>query len=103
MKLTPAPQCASMKEVRKNIDDLDAQLIEMLGKRLSYIRRAAEIKADKNTIRDEERIESMLLVRGELAQQQDYDAQFMMDLFRQLINYSVDYEMGQFLQKESST
>lgn len=39
-------ECNTMSHVRKEIDDLDQQLVQLLGKRFGYIHRASELKKD---------------------------------------------------------
>ena len=51
-----ATDCHSMLDVRREIDRVDRALVRMLAQRLTYIERAGQIKADRGTVRDEDRI-----------------------------------------------
>lgn len=94
-----ADECQSMKDVRAAIDLLDEQLLDLLSQRIKYIARAAEIKTSIDSIRDDERIESMVARRKSEAREYGYSEQFIETLFRGLIEYSVAYEMQLFRNK----
>ena len=85
-----------MQDVRQAIDSLDQQLLELLAKRIGYINRAAEIKTSIDTIRDDQRIESIIAKRKSQAGEYGYSEEFIETLFRQLIEYSVEHEMQVF-------
>ena len=59
-QVRPPKACATMAELRKEIDALDRHLVEVLCLRLGYMERAAEIKDHRNKVRDEERIEDVV-------------------------------------------
>lgn len=44
--MTTAGDCTTMEEIRANIDRIDADLMALFAVRWSFIRRAAEIKAE---------------------------------------------------------
>ena len=101
---TKSPQeCESMQDVRRAIDCLDEQLLDLLAKRISYIERAADIKTSIETIRDDERIESIIAKRKSQASEHGYSEEFIEATFRQLIEYSVAHEMKLFKQKDSKS
>ena len=91
--------CETMQDVRRAIDNLDEQLLDLLAMRISYIERAAQIKTAIETIRDDERIESIIAKRKAQAVEHGYSEEFIESTFRQLIEYSVAHEMELFKQK----
>jgi isochorismate pyruvate lyase len=52
--------CSSMTELRAAIDALDARLVTMLALRQRYIERAAVLKAVRDAVRDQARIEEVV-------------------------------------------
>ena len=56
----PAQDCASMADVRREIDRVDRELVQLLAERLTYIERAGHIKAERGAVRDEDRIRDVL-------------------------------------------
>lgn len=94
-----ATECQVMPEVRQAIDTIDAKIIALLGERLRYIDQAAQIKQSEDLVRDEERINSMLLVREKWAAENNYDPAFIRHLFNELIEYSIAKELKVWRQK----
>ncbi|MBI1328897.1 MAG: chorismate mutase [Alphaproteobacteria bacterium] len=59
-RILQAARCQTMTDIREQIDRLDRALVAMVAERQSYIERAAEIKKDRNVVRDEARIADVL-------------------------------------------
>ena len=95
-----ADACESMADVRQAIDSLDEQLLSILGKRIKYIERAAQIKTSIETIRDDERIDAIIAKWTSQARQHGYSEEIIESLFRQLIEYSIAHEMRVFKNKQ---
>lgn len=55
-----ATHCATMAEVRAEIDRIDRLLVRILAERQSYMDAAARIKPDRRAVRDEARIRDVL-------------------------------------------
>jgi len=67
MSTTPPPpeaaapeHCQTMAEVRAGVDAVDRQLVRLIATRQGYMEAAARIKPDRDSIRDEARIEQVL-------------------------------------------
>ncbi|HRK71208.1 MAG TPA: chorismate mutase [Micropepsaceae bacterium] len=56
----PARQCATMADIRREIDRMDRVLVRAIAERVTYIERAAEIKTDRARVRDTARIEDVI-------------------------------------------
>jgi len=41
---TSAESCATLQCVRNNIDQINSQIVSLLGQRLNYVKRAGELK-----------------------------------------------------------
>ena len=50
----------NLKEVRKNIDNVDARLIKLIAEREFYAREAVKFKTDRSQIIDRKRINAVL-------------------------------------------
>ena len=92
-------ECESMGDVRCAIDSVDEELLDLLARRIAYIERAADIKTSIDSIRDDERIESIIAKRKLQAEDHGYTEEFIESAFRDLIEYSVAHEMQVFKQK----
>ena len=94
--LKPPESCADMAELRDAIDAMDAKLVRLLAKRQGYIERAAVLKQDRATVRDEARIEdvvSKVLAEAKLAGLSPAIAEAV---WRVLIERSIQHEFQKF-------
>lgn len=85
--------CANMTELRGAIDQLDAELVEMLARRAGYIDRAAQIKEGVGLpARINDRVEEVVQNVRRHAVAQNLDADLVETLWRQLIEWSIARE-----------
>lgn len=89
-------KCHNMSEVRSEIDALDRQIVSLLSHRLHFINEAARIKADRNTVRDEARIEDVIGKVRAAALAAGIDPDFVEPLYRDLIDRSIAHEFTEF-------
>ena len=86
----------SMAQVRAGVDDIDRQLVALLGQRFAHMRAAARIKPDRNAVRDEARKAQVIdNVRAEAARL-GVPPEILADLWDQLVEASISYEMREF-------
>jgi isochorismate pyruvate lyase len=91
-----AEDCATMDEVRAAIDDLDRQIVALVARRFGYMDAAARIKPDRASVRDEVRkAEVIEKVKAE-AQMRRLNVRLVQQLYEQLIETSISYEMDAF-------
>src|SRR5215471_15045246 len=89
----PVPgECKSLVEVRAEIDRIDRALVGLLGERAGYVHAAARFKTSEADVAAPEREAAMLRVRREWARDEDLDADFVEQLYRQLIAYFIERE-----------
>jgi len=62
-----AASVTTMAEVRISIDDLDRQIVTLLGERMRFIEAAARIKPEREAVRDQWRVDDVLTKVGETA------------------------------------
>nr|WP_281501656.1 chorismate mutase [Kordiimonas laminariae] len=79
-------------EVREEIDRVDRLIVPLLLERLEYIKQAGGIKADRNAVRDEWRIEDVVSKAKQTAQGLDGDLNYINDIYRHLIEWSINHE-----------
>jgi len=90
----------NMKELRKDLDILDEELLKIISKRFKFIEQAAIIKNDASDIRDNERIEEIILRLKGLAKNYDINSDIVEKLWRFIIDLSIEYEKEIFNQKK---
>jgi isochorismate pyruvate lyase len=88
--------CASMEEVRAEIDALDRQIVTLLADRLHYIDEAARLKQSRDQVRDEARIADVLAKAEAEAQHIGADPQVVDAAYRALIEASIAHELAMF-------
>ena len=64
---TPA-ECENMLDIRTAIDDLDQEIIKLIGERFQYVKAAAKFKTSETDVKAPERFSSMLIQRREWAE-----------------------------------
>ena len=93
----PRPEdCPDMARLRVAIDGLDARLIRLLALRQGYIERAATLKTDRGTIRDEARIEAVMEKVMAEARTAGLSLGLAEALWRVLIERSIAHEFTAF-------
>lgn len=88
--------CLTMAQVRAGVDSVDRELVHLIALRQRYMAAAARIKTDRNTVRDEARIEEVLgLVQSE-AWEAGLDWAIAEPVWRTLIERCIAYELEAF-------
>jgi isochorismate pyruvate lyase len=95
-----APEnCHSMAELRAAIDALDRDLVSLLARRQAYIERAAILKQERGTVRDDARVEQVIAKVLAAAEQAGLSAAVAEPVWRTLIEHSIRHELEAFDQK----
>ncbi|HET6622183.1 MAG TPA: chorismate mutase [Dongiaceae bacterium] len=89
-------RCASMAEVRAEIDALDRAIVALLADRLHYIGEAARIKQSRDEVRDEARVADVLAKVRDEARRLGADPEVIARAYRTLIEGSIAYEFESF-------
>ena len=89
----------NMKELRKELDLLDNELIKLVSKRFKFIEQAAIIKDDIAKIRDNDRIEDIIKRLRKLAKNNDISPDIVEKLWRYIIELSIELETEIFSKK----
>ncbi len=95
----PAHDCASMADVRREIDRLDRELVQLLAERLTYIERAGHIKAERGAVRDDDRIRDVLAKVKASCQREGFPYSIAEPVWRQLMEGCIAHEFVVFDEK----
>jgi len=82
-------ECASLDEVRAEIDRIDHAIVSLIGERAGYVHRAARFKTSEAAVAAPERQEAMLRARRAWAEQADLDPGVVEKLYRDLVAYFI--------------
>ncbi|MFZ9109746.1 MAG: chorismate mutase, partial [Ilumatobacteraceae bacterium] len=78
---------SNLDDLRKQIDDIDAAIIELLAQRMEVCREVATLKSQSNTaIIQPQRVREVLTTRRQWAINNDVDPDFAEQLFRILLS-----------------
>lgn len=92
----PVVHCTDMKDVRREIDAIDAVLVPLLAQRQGYVAQAARIKGQLADVVDEERIEFIIARVRDLAQTQGLEPDIAERTWRSMISAYIDFEHREF-------
>lgn len=81
-----------MTDLRVEIDRLDRQIVPLLLERIQLIAQAGHIKADRDSVRDEWRIEDVVTKVKSEAAKHNGDLAYIESVYRFLIDYSINHE-----------
>jgi len=85
-----------MDQLRAAIDTLDAALVRLLARRQGYIERAAVLKKDRATVRDDARIEDVVQKVVAEAKAAGLSPAIAESVWRVLIERSIAHELAAF-------
>jgi isochorismate pyruvate lyase len=88
--------CATMQDVRREVNALDDLLVPLLVERVGYMTQAARIKQDAKQVRDEARIQAIVDRVRERAGAEGGDADVMEAIYRSLMEACIAYEHREF-------
>jgi isochorismate pyruvate lyase len=95
--MTKDPEhCRDMAELRAEIDRLDRELVALLAQRQRYIERAAEIKQNRNIVRDEARVVDVVAKVLIAARKVGLDPNIAEPVWRTLIERCIAHEFDRF-------
>ncbi len=85
-------ECQSMSEVRAGVDALDRQLVALIARRQGYMDAAARIKADRNAVHDDARIEDVIAKVKAEAEAYGLSIDIAEPVWREMIRRCIAYE-----------
>lgn len=94
-------QCENIEEIRQCLDELDFQIIELLGKRLNYINEIVKFKIDEEDIVANARQREVIDLRRKLAENNNLDPDLIEKLYRTLIEFNIKKELKLFRGRKS--
>lgn len=92
----PPAACRTMAQVREGVDQVDRAILALLAQRFGYMEAAARIKADRESVRDEQRKAEVLANVAALAGSHAIPVEPVVALYDALIEASIAYEFERF-------
>jgi isochorismate pyruvate lyase len=91
--MKPPHECASVEEIRAEIDRLDREVITAWAERFAYVKAIVRFKTDEASVRAPERFEAMLQQRRRWAEEGGLDGEVIEKLYRDLVSYFLEEEL----------
>ena len=91
---TAAKDCASMEQVREEIDRLDRVLVRLIAERQGYIEAAARIKARREDVRLSWRIEDVVAKVLAESERAGLSKRIAEPVWREMIDRCIDHEFA---------
>lgn len=95
MTRRPAEDCQSMDHVRAEIDQLDAQLVDLMAERFTYVDRAWQLKQNPEDAVVPWRIQQVIDKVKARADEKGLPPELAEALWRQMIGWFIQYEEEQ--------
>jgi isochorismate pyruvate lyase len=89
-------KCKNMTDIRLEIDNMDRDIIAILGKRFDYVKAAAKFKTSETSVRAPERFKAMLEQRRNWASEEGLSPDAIEKMYRDLVNYFINQEMSKW-------
>jgi isochorismate pyruvate lyase len=91
---TPPEECASLEDVRREIDRIDREIVALLGRRAHYVDAAARFKTSEEHVAAPDRLAAMIRARREWAEEAGLDPDVIEDIYRRLVAYFIQRELS---------
>jgi isochorismate pyruvate lyase len=88
--------CTTLQDVRDAIDEIDYEMVRLLGRRSGFVHAAAAFKTSEESVRAPERFAAMLIVRRKWAEESGLVPDFVEKLYRDIVAHFTATELQQF-------
>jgi isochorismate pyruvate lyase len=85
--------CKNMADIRKEIDAIDDQIVQLISRRAEYVYQAAKFKKTIDAVRDEQRVQAVIESKKQLALSYGISPQLIGDIYQTMIDYFVNEEI----------
>ena len=82
-----------MQEIRKEIDTIDKNIIDLLSMRFEYVKAASKFKKNEEAVKAPERFTAMLAQRRIWAEENNLSADVIEKMYRDLVSYFINQEL----------
>lgn len=89
-------ESGSLEEIRRNIDFIDQQIVQLLGERHFYVKQAAKFKTSTDGVKAPARVEAIIEKVRNVAMQNDIDADIIESIYRTMIDCFINSELKEF-------
>ncbi|MEM9772233.1 MAG: chorismate mutase [Cyanobacteria bacterium P01_D01_bin.73] len=91
--MKPPEHCGDISEIRDEIDQLDHQIIQLLGQRMGYVKAALRVRNQEDNDKFSERFQTMLNDRRHWAECEGLNPDIIESVYRDLIHRFIKEEL----------
>lgn len=91
-------ECSDMNDIRTEIDRIDQEIIELMGKRFKYVICAAKFKTSEDAVRAPERFNALLRQQHVWVEKNGLNPEVIEKLYSDLVTYFMEEEMNEWKQ-----
>ncbi len=91
-----AAACRNMADVRREIDRVDREIVALIAERQNYIEQAGRIKASRDTVRDDARVEDVIAKVRAAAVREGAQPELAETVYRAMVEWCIRYEFTVF-------
>ena len=85
--------CRNIDEIRKGIDEIDYQIMELFSQRYSFVKEIVKFKTDEESVIAEARQKEVIAKRREWAGELGLNPDLFEEIYRTLMNFYVKKEL----------
>ncbi|MFW5886594.1 MAG: chorismate mutase [Bacteroidota bacterium] len=86
-------ECTSIDEVRTEIDELDQEILKLLGERFQYVKEIVRFKTDKDSVIARERYNWVIQERKKWGEKNGLNGEVIEEMYKLLINHFIEEEI----------
>ncbi len=86
-------ECNSIEEIRAAIDEIDEQIVALLGQRFEYVKAITRFKKTEEDVRAPERYNAVLQQRRVWAEEAGLNPDWIEEMYRLLIGHFINVEL----------
>ena len=87
-------ECQNIEEIRKEIDDIDHDILRLIGKRVTYIKAIIKYKNNPDDVKAKERHSEVITERRSYAESLDLDPDVIENMYQVLMDYSMEIQFA---------
>jgi isochorismate pyruvate lyase len=86
-------ECQCIEEIRKEIDEIDNEIIELIGKRFSFIQEIIKYKSSIDEVYAKNRYNTVISKRREIATSHNLDPDVIERIYRIMMDYFIKEQL----------
>ena len=94
--------CASLEEVRSNVDRIDNEIIKLIAERSDYVKQASAFKKSEDGVKAPNRVEAVINKVRSKAEEYGANPDMVEKLYREMISSFINMEMDEFKRKNEN-